>query len=444
MTAASLAYLPLQVGSAALSYAGQAALWSIQRYMRAPLSNTAIGALVLTTALASSNALYGQKHEHPAPLFAPVQQVTTGSIGPTPVIPKTRPKTFAAGAPVAAAKVVAPAATVPAGEPVGNTEVFELQRKLASLNLFAGEVDGYYGPKTATAIRKFEEANGLKPLGQLTPEIVATILAAPVAPVVNVPTVAAPVSQPAAATEAAPAQPVTVNLPQVKATPAESNLAPAATRQPLAAIVPVKPLAALTSTAKTLLGRPVPNSPEQAFEMATGTANEALETIIDGVQSIAMSSPPAPLKPTATSTQNDVAPVQPLTTGSTTAVATASRQVATIQPTQTLAALPDSPQVGVPLKIEEDPPKPGEAIAVLDTDATPEEVRAVSVSDPTVVAQVQRGLASLGFLHGPADGVAGEATAKAIRNFEVYFNYSVTGRITPELLDLLLENGAVI
>jgi peptidoglycan hydrolase-like protein with peptidoglycan-binding domain len=446
MTAASLAYLPLQVGSVALSHAGHAALWAIQRYMRAPLSNTAIGALVLTTALASSNALYGQKHDHPAPLFAPVQQVTTGSIGPAPVIPKTRPKSFAAGAPLATAKVTAPAAAVPAGEPVGNKEVFEVQRKLASLNLFAGEVDGYYGPKTASAIRKFEETNGLKPLGQLTREVVAAILAAPVAPVVNVPTLSAPLPKPAAAVqpEAAPAQPVTVNLPQVETTPVESSLPAAATRQPLAAVVPVKPLAALTSTAKTILGRPVPSSPEQAFEMATETANEALETIVDGVQSIAMTNPPAPLKPAATSTQSYAASVQPLTAASTTATATATRSAAPVQPTQTLAALPDSPQVGVPLKIEEDPPEPGEAIAVLDTDATPEEVRAVSVTDPVVVAQVQRGLASLGFLHGPADGVAGEATAKAIRNFEVYFNYNVTGRITPELLDLLLENGAVI
>ena len=57
---------------------------------------------------------------------------------------------------------------------------------------------------------------------------------------------------------------------------------------------------------------------------------------------------------------------------------------------------------------------------------------------------MQRGLASLGFLHGEIDGVAGEATAKAIRNFEVYYNYNVTGRITPELVNLLVQNGAVI
>jgi peptidoglycan hydrolase-like protein with peptidoglycan-binding domain len=65
-------------------------------------------------------------------------------------------------------------------------------------------------------------------------------------------------------------------------------------------------------------------------------------------------------------------------------------------------------------------------------------------SDPKVVGAIQRGLASLGFLHGEIDGVAGEATAKAIRNFEVYYNYNVTGRITPELVNLLVQNGAVI
>ncbi len=65
-------------------------------------------------------------------------------------------------------------------------------------------------------------------------------------------------------------------------------------------------------------------------------------------------------------------------------------------------------------------------------------------TDPKVVGAIQRGLASLGFLHGEIDGVAGEATAKAIRNFEVYYNYNVTGRITPELVNLLVQNGAVI
>ena len=74
---------------------------------------------------------------------------------------------------------------------------------------------------------------------------------------------------------------------------------------------------------------------------------------------------------------------------------------------------------------------------------TPIDVTKVA-NDPKVVGAIQRGLASLGFLHGEIDGVAGEATAKAIRNFEVYYNYNVTGRITPELVNLLVQNGAVI
>lgn len=69
---------------------------------------------------------------------------------------------------------------------------------------------------------------------------------------------------------------------------------------------------------------------------------------------------------------------------------------------------------------------------------------APATNEKELVAQVQRGLASLGFLHATVDGVAGEATAKAIRNFEVYYNYSVTGRVTPDLVKLLVQSGAVI
>ncbi len=64
--------------------------------------------------------------------------------------------------------------------------------------------------------------------------------------------------------------------------------------------------------------------------------------------------------------------------------------------------------------------------------------------DKQVVEKIQRGLASLGFLRGKIDGVAGKDTARAIRNFEVYYNYEVTGAATPELVDMLAEAGADI
>ncbi|WP_423068535.1 peptidoglycan-binding protein [Devosia sp. CN2-171] len=443
MSAATFAHLPLQVGGVALAQAGQAALWVIQRYMRAPLTNSAIAALVVTSAMAGSNALYGQRHDHPAPLFAPVEEVTTGSIDSEPVIPRTRPKSFAVSAPAAIklANTLQPAASAEREGPIGNKDVFEIQRKLEQMQFFTGTVDGYYGPQTAQAIRKFEQRSGLKVTGELRRETIELILAAPLTTLA--PEAAAPIAVP----KVRAPEPTTIVVPKAQAAPVENELPAAVQVKPQSLAANVKPLlpvnssnlkaAAKTTTAK-LLGRPVPQTPEQALDMAADTAGDAIETIIDGVQAVAMSSPPP--RPVS---QQFAAQGKVLST------AEAAPAVALVPKSQTakveqLAALPDNPRVGVPLKIEEEAPKPGDTIAVLDTAATPDQVKPISVTDPVVVAKVQRGLGSLGFLHGPADGVAGEATAKAIRNFEVYFNYKVTGRITPELLDLLVTNGAVI
>lgn len=425
MTAASFAHLPVQVGGVALVHAGRAALWVIARYMRSPLTNSAILALVVTTAMAGSNALYGQRHAHPSPLFAPAESPVAADVDP--VIPAVRPKGLGlAPATVETAKVEAPALVDTTPGPIGNADVFEVQRKLEMLKLFSGKIDGYYGPQTAGAIRKFEELQGLKPTGELTAEIVEKIRNAPLSAADPAPKAAPAPVVAAPAEEKKPA--LTVNLPKLE-TPKVEEALPAA-KPAAAAEETVKPqtLAALAEPAPldlttgsvgqkkkqgaTVLGRPLPDTPEEALEMAADTAGEAIETIISGVQTVAMNNP---------GKASFAAGDEKLT-----------------------AATPDNPQVGVPLKIDEEPAKPGTQVAVLDTPATPKEVAPISVSDPVVVAKVQRGLASLGFLHGPADGVAGEATAKAIRNFEVYFNYKVTGRISPELLDLLVENGAVI
>ncbi len=62
--------------------------------------------------------------------------------------------------------------------------------------------------------------------------------------------------------------------------------------------------------------------------------------------------------------------------------------------------------------------------------------------DKELVKKVQLGLASLGFLQGKIDGIFGPETAKAIRNFEVYYNYEVSGVVSEELIDLLKQAGA--
>lgn len=421
MTAATLTHLPLQVGSVVLASTGRAALWIIARYMRNPLTNSAIAALVVTSAMAGSNALYGQRHAHPSPLFSAGSEQAAKV---EPVVPVPRPKSLrATGASDSAAKVMAPAveaepverapATASDG-PIGNSEVYNVQRKLEQLGMFTGTVDGYYGPQTARAIRKFEEQQGVKPVGKLSREVVEAILAAPLSGVAPKAQVVAPAAEPAAETARE------VRLPEAEAAPVAEDLAPARQEaaadvmktQTLAALPEPTPLSAELRTASAssekpmaLTARPVPDTAEKAVAMAADTAGDAIDTILAGAEQ-----------------------------------ALNSKSVDTIETASAPMAKP-----GVPLEIDEAPAAPGTPIKVLDTAATPDELKpAFSVSDPTTVAKVQRGLASLGFLHGPADGVAGEATAKAIRNFEVYFNYKVTGRISPELLGMLADSGASI
>jgi hypothetical protein len=65
-----------------------------------------------------------------------------------------------------------------------------------------------------------------------------------------------------------------------------------------------------------------------------------------------------------------------------------------------------------------------------DTDSTP------NYSDSNVVT-VQRALTSLGYYHGPVDGVVGPATEKAIRWFQTENKLPVTGQIDSQTLKAL-------
>ena len=368
MSVESLSALPLQAGHAVAAASGRAAIWAISSYMRAPLRNTALLALVSMSALAGSNALFNQSGEHPAPLFSDFATRTSVARAEPAPIPMERPAQLMqadepAPAPAATrSTALEPASTVIPDEPVGNPDVFEVQRKLAAFKLFDAKVDGFYGPRTASAIRAFEEKVGLPPTGRLTPEIVERIKSTP-----------------------------------ITAEPAPATVAPAATAEPVAMATPVETAA--------------PQVTEAALPPPTLSPATTLP-------------PPAPL--TAAEPAGSAAGVTGLTMSSQTAGEAPTRRVV-----QTVA-VDAEPTASAAT---------GEASAAVIT--TPIGV-ARAATDPQVVSAVQRGLASLGFLHGQIDGVAGEATAKAIRNFEVYYNYNVTGRITPELINLLQQNGAVI
>jgi peptidoglycan hydrolase-like protein with peptidoglycan-binding domain len=264
-------------------------------------------------------------------------------------------------------------------KPIGNEDVFEIQRKLTAFKLFDGKVDGLYGPRTARAIKAFEESVGRKATGQLTPEIIALIENTPIT-MDLAPATEAVVEPPVATTQSVTAEIKTETTPVLALQPTEDALpAPA-------------PLVAT----------------EEAAPAADPEALPPLEPTVkaEGITTLEMTSPPAEETPAAVA-EDPNAPTK--------------RAVQTIA---VRASLPEAPVAS-------------------DVITTPIDVTKVA-NDPKVVGAIQRGLASLGFLHGEIDGVAGEATAKAIRNFEVYYNYNVTGRITPELVNLLVQNGAVI
>ena len=435
MTAATLTHLPLAAGGAVLSSAGRVALWSLSRYMRAPLTNTGLLLLVGMSALAASNALYLQQAMHPAPLFAP-ETAALASAEPqeVPVVPAARVARPQLAAPQP--QVETTGSVVPEPDAViGNAEVFELQRKLAMMNLFDGKIDGYYGPQTAGAIRKFEERAGMPALGELTPEILAAVRDAK--PFATAPRSEAPQTAPLTVPEQAAPAATAPTAPALEAPAALPSAATTMTPLPAPAPLPatVQPLAAQPPAQRTapVLRRELPETPQEAFNIAVDTAGDAIDTIIDGVQTVTMNRPPS--RPMASrQAVPEPAAALPQLPRATAPARAPTTQVATAEIAQPTPALVPQETAAATAELPE-----------LDTDAKPEDLMPpFSVTDPTIVSSVQRGLASLGFLHGPADGVAGEATAKAIRNFEVYFNYKVTGRITPELLDLLVRNGASI
>lgn len=408
MTAATLSHLPAMAGSALLHSAGRVSLWAIGQYFRAPLANTGILAMVLLTGMAGSNALYNQTARHPAPLFAPAADVVQSTVeaGPVPAqrvgaLPKAPKVTTETTASVNAN------ASVP-DAPIGNAEVFALQKKLVELKLFEGTVDGYYGPKTANAIRAFELRMGMKPQGALTRPVIEAIMRASALEQVAEPQPVQMAAQPAV-TQPAPAQP----MPQPVAA-AQPEAQKPATRQVQTLRIAQQPAPATED--RTLVGPVDPVA--ETLDVAADTAAGAFDSIAGLVEDINASRAQSP----------SVQPERPVQTPA--AAQPQQLQQAPVQqaPVQQVASLPQAPAPAannLPTTVAEGP-------------------AATAGTDTELVSKVQRGLASLGFLAGAIDGVPGEATSRAIRNFEVYYNYDVTGKVSPELVGMLKSAGAAI
>ena len=387
MTATTFSRLPLLAGTAVATSLGRVGLWTMSRYMRAPLASTGMLALVTLTALAASNALYFQTARHPAPFFAPAMDVPLGEsqAAPEPMPTLVRETAVVTPAPVAqettGSVAAPPAAPVIPNAPVGNKDAFAVQKKLTELGLFNGAVDGFYGPMTANAIRAFEQRNGMTPTGAMTPDVIDAILRADAAGMVPV-AQAAPVVQQAVVVQPAPQV-------QVQPTPQPDRV--------------VARLPALS---------PVDQAVDTIGNAAAQTIDSIVAAIDDGrTTPAAPAVKPIPALPLAAVSQQQMpAPVQ----------------VASLEP-----MAPPQPVTAV-----QSAPAPDQTLAATANVAPANNVQLVS--------QIQAGLASLGFYHGSIDGHPGDATAKAIREFENFHSYKQTGQVSPDLVGLLRQAGAAI
>lgn len=324
---AGIAQIPLAIGAGAFSLVGHALSWGVARFVRSPMASTGLVLISGLTLMAATNALFLQDARHPAPLFVSGSAAIAGpaTIEPVVVEPVEIPQRPAAEpaspvvsepapAPREQAAASAPAAPEPTSPAIGNQDIADLQEKLKTMGFFDGTVDGYYGPKTADAIRNFEARFNLPRTGAATPQVIQAVREAPL--------------QTSQASEPAPPTPVA-------ATPQTDDIAPL-----LAQMQETAPAAADTVERQT---------------------------------------------------------------------------VADISPDLPAATPPTTAQPSVP--------------PVLDGD---------------LVSDIQRGLSRLGFLQGPVNGVADEATARAIRQFQIFNNYRPTGEVSPVLRQMLVEAGAFL
>lgn len=135
------------------------------------LSDVAVAALAAAAAGAILvNALVLQSGQHPAPLFAgkPAKIAAEPSAAVVTVMPRPRPPELEAAKPAAT------------NSRTKGEIVTDIQKELGRKGFYDGAADGVQGPKTDAAIRDFEQAAGLNPLGEPSEAVLKTILRSPV------------------------------------------------------------------------------------------------------------------------------------------------------------------------------------------------------------------------------------------------------------------------
>ena len=138
---------------------------------RSPLLVGGTTAFIVTIGFVASNALWYQPHFHSGAFFETrsiIRIVPEESVAPQPTVRPQPQRVEQAPPPVAPERMAAVpempdqvTAPAPAARPNADSTVERVQRRLADLNLYTGQVDGLTGPQTHSAIAHYRRIVGL-------------------------------------------------------------------------------------------------------------------------------------------------------------------------------------------------------------------------------------------------------------------------------------------
>lgn len=371
------------------------------RVFENPAMSGGLLVMALTATAIVSNAMFLQSTRHPQPLF--MTRPAPDLMDPATVpLPRSRAERTGSIAPAAAVEPPLPrlqpaqrVATAPAPA-VDRGVITDLQRLLAERGLYKGAIDGISGSRTRAAISAYQKTEGLPVTGQPSMDVldhirtasVAVAASAPAraaAPAIVAAAEAAPAAKPAARVAAAPLPPADIpTVAREAASAPDAGGAPAA--EPVAALPPM----------------PDADAPE---------GDDPIASVVDEPTPAA---PPVPEVPAT-------AVAAPLSTG-------VDEAAAVMVP----AVEPEPVQKTVAPIAEPEPARPAIAVA-------PAPVAAANAR----YAAVQRALNNIGYGPVAESGVIDDATAGAIRRFELDNGLPLTGRPEDRVVNRLISIGAM-
>lgn len=148
---------------------------------RRPVLMAGVSGFAIAFAFVAANAVWYQPHPHQSAFFATRDAGSPPAGTPAPAVPAPRPMDFASLPDEEAGDTVdfghSPLPDAPARPAADAQEavIAQVQRVLADLKLYKGDIDGLDGPQTRAAIADYREKVGLPPSEEIDGELLGQL-----------------------------------------------------------------------------------------------------------------------------------------------------------------------------------------------------------------------------------------------------------------------------